>query len=748
MATLNYNTVEYNVVYIDPTLTESGDGSTPATALITLPNPLVNNTCYIMRRTSEETVIDMPQTKNSGLTHIILLGMPTSESQFYPLISDEVKTAWGSDTYKYANVRMNIASYTSTVANNLCFYENSIKYLVVENCYFFRDANSGSAYQFLGSMFYLGNSGYSQNVMFTNCKFGYSTYNLEDDDYLATNEKPATDTSKYPQAKCSGYVYVNTGENLKFDKCIFNWATYNKYNGESAEYYKQNEIIHIRNGVKEFYLLNSELNRLNLEAVGDYYSANRATGIVTETAKNNYTMKTIIKDFTLNFIFCKNLATQTGVRSVTLNDNYIEVENIKVNFKKMMNYDISSLDVTGTNPIIGLYNVRNILKINNFVCDATKDEELSFSGMPVLIFESSMYPVSSPESYVKNIDVKFPKDPVRILPTSTNVVSLHGTYYGYNSSGGWVQQDNSATQYQNYAKACICDNVNVESYKHKGYALYTSMAGVRSNHIDGKVYISNAVLDVDKINSYYSEGVNINISGNSYLKCNEYKADISRYTGKVNMSVTYPPNSIWINKSNVLLFNDVADTTNTPVARQMVHYCPNYITDGQYIARNPYTFAKSWTVTRTGSNSTASLRFNNNTLSTDPYPLVIGMSPTKGIQLLPSSTGKHQLSCYVALKNFDATELSDCANHLWLEIEVPETLENGTSITHTYTTKGLCWIPDTSTWSGDSDLSTFKITIPVDVKEITNPVNVKISYSLYSVLGFTYLDPDIKLTKI
>lgn len=748
MATLNYNTIEYNVVYIDPTLATAGDGSTPETALITLPNPLVNNTCYIMRRTSEETVIDMPQTKNSGLTHIILLGMPTSESQFYPIIPDDVKIAWGSDTYKYANVRMNVASYTTTPANNQCFYENSMEQLIVENCYFFRDANSGSAYQYLGMMFYLGKGSYTQDILFTNCKFGYATYNIEDDDYLATNETVPTDTSKYPQGKCAGYVYVYTAETLKFDRCIFNWVTYNYRNTENAEYYKCNEIINVREGAKEFYLINSELNRLNLQAITDFNSATHSTGIITEFNKNNYSDKTIIKDFTLNYIFCKSLSSHTGQRCLTINSNYTEIENVKVNFKKMMNYDVSSLDFTGTNPLIGIYNIRNALRVNNIVCDATKDESLSFSGIPVFFTEGNMYPISSPESYVKNITAKFPKEPVRIIPTSNNVLSFAGTHYGYNSDGDWAYNSQSVSQYHNYAKACICDNINVEAYKHKGQALYLYMVGARTDHIDGKVSINHSVLDVNKINSFYSEGTNITITGNSYLKCNEYKADISRYTGKVNMSVTYPPSSVWINKSNVLLFNDVADTTNTPGAKNMVYYCPNYITDGQYIARNPHTFAKSWTVTRTGSNSTASLRFNNNTLSSNPYPLVIGMYPTKGIQLVPSSTGKHQLSCYIALKNFDITEYANMSNRLWLEIEVPETLEDGTAITHTYTTKGICWTPDTSTWAGDSDLTTYKIALPIDIKEITNPVNVKISYSLYSVLGFTYLDPDIKLTKI
>ena len=236
MTTLNYNTIEYNVVYIDPTLTESGDGLTPITALITLPTTLVDNTCYLIRRTSEETVVDIPQTKNSGLKNIIFLGMPSSDSVFYPLIDDEVKTAWGSDTYKYANVRMNSASYTTTPTAGAVFYENSIQSLICENCYFFRDANSGTAYNYMSSMFYIDNGNYTTNLRFNNCKFGYSTYNLEDDDYLASNTSIAADTSKYPQGKCGAYIYIQTAQSMTFDGCIFNWVTYNRNNNASETY--------------------------------------------------------------------------------------------------------------------------------------------------------------------------------------------------------------------------------------------------------------------------------------------------------------------------------------------------------------------------------------------------------------------------------------------------------------------------------------------------------------------------------
>ena len=63
MATLIYDNVEFNIVYIDPTIASAGDGTTPALALSDLPNTLVDNTCYLMRRTNEETHVSLKQTK-------------------------------------------------------------------------------------------------------------------------------------------------------------------------------------------------------------------------------------------------------------------------------------------------------------------------------------------------------------------------------------------------------------------------------------------------------------------------------------------------------------------------------------------------------------------------------------------------------------------------------------------------------------------------------------------------------------
>ena len=56
MATMRYANIDFNVVYVDPSNSSSGDGSTPANALNALPTTaaaFADNTCYLIRRTAE-----------------------------------------------------------------------------------------------------------------------------------------------------------------------------------------------------------------------------------------------------------------------------------------------------------------------------------------------------------------------------------------------------------------------------------------------------------------------------------------------------------------------------------------------------------------------------------------------------------------------------------------------------------------------------------------------------------------------
>ena len=61
---MRYSNVEFSVVYVDPSKSSSGDGTTPAKALKSLPSTAAdfqNNTCYLIRRTAETLAAARPE---------------------------------------------------------------------------------------------------------------------------------------------------------------------------------------------------------------------------------------------------------------------------------------------------------------------------------------------------------------------------------------------------------------------------------------------------------------------------------------------------------------------------------------------------------------------------------------------------------------------------------------------------------------------------------------------------------------
>ena len=202
MSTLKYNGNEYNILYIDANIgANEGDGSTPSTALSNIPTTLTDKTCYIVRRQedNEVTYVDLPQSWYNSLYYIMFIGMPTSKDPLYSVMEESAKTAWGNDTGKYARIRCNMSTSRGTSSysidinntNNKCVFKtNSIRDFYASGCYFYRDGNGATARADGFANDYIFAFDYSSsfaNVTFNNCKFGYTQYNLENNDYINNN---------------------------------------------------------------------------------------------------------------------------------------------------------------------------------------------------------------------------------------------------------------------------------------------------------------------------------------------------------------------------------------------------------------------------------------------------------------------------------------------------------------------------------------------------------------------------------
>ena len=129
-----YSNVDFNVVYVDPSIETPGDGTTPESALKTLPavaSDFINNTCYLIRRTSEEAAVIIPNGENTNITNLLLLGMPDPSDLMYDFVPEEVKSAWGADSAKYANVKSVVADGRFQLPN--------LRVFLMHRIYLFRD---------------------------------------------------------------------------------------------------------------------------------------------------------------------------------------------------------------------------------------------------------------------------------------------------------------------------------------------------------------------------------------------------------------------------------------------------------------------------------------------------------------------------------------------------------------------------------------------------------------------------------
>ena len=761
MSTIAYDGITYSVMYIDPSIETAGDGSTPATALSNFPDVLVNNSMYVIRRTPETSYTSMKNTGNIGLKNILLIGMPKDKSDFfYNLMETSAIEAWGNDdAANYANVRMDSSRYPydgDTIHANSTgqvFCETSILTFYANNCYFYRSSDGASAYNSLHFMFYFG-SQVNSSITFEGCKFGYTQYDFDKKDFRVSNIDISTDTSTYPQYKCTGYVYISKARNVRIDKCIINQCTATPADNHYPNYTSRLPFragIYISN-CKQFEFTNNSLYKLFRNYDGNIYDGTNTSRMFATIEVQNSDGRSYYDNNLINIIFSSKTSAINYLRIIEDTKNVIDVNNTIVNFYKMKDTSLVSLTLQNARAII-YFNSYTQIRLKNLTCDNTENEdELYFKGLPVLYVEyNGLGMPGNPGSYIEKVNCKFKHD-ANVSVTNCNIIEL------VSPEGQWAKDNNnywnSGNAYinglsWNPSKTIIATDIHVDAPLNGGYAFNLYHVGVKTDYVGGRVYLSSSSLTANKIYNHFVSNAGLNVYGNSFLKVAEYEVNQTGYAGSVHLACdTNKDTSVWVGKSNARLFYENTSSNLYAKSQCSVLVCPNYLAEGQFFARNGTYLAKSWNVTRTGSNSAASIKFYNNTVnSDDTWPLYIGMEPTSGIEIVPSTVGKKMLTCYIALKNFHETDLPKCSRKCGVAVNVPETLADGTVTEHVYTSTGKLR-PDDSTWSNDTDLTTYRFEIPIEVKDVTNPIDVKLWYNWYDIDGFVYFDPDIKLTDI
>ena len=209
-----YSNVDFNVVYVDPSIGTAGDGTTPAGALKALPAnaaDFADNTCYLIRRTSESYATIIPNGENTNITNLLLLGMPNPSDLMYDFVPEEAKTAWGADEAEYANVKSVVADGRFQLPNLMVF--------LMHRVYLFRDGIDSNNYM----LYFYNSSDYKMCISFEHCKFGSRGINVDDPEYAG---------GALTQNRLKSYVYIYYARMLNIRDCVIHYAiTGNSSNG-------------------------------------------------------------------------------------------------------------------------------------------------------------------------------------------------------------------------------------------------------------------------------------------------------------------------------------------------------------------------------------------------------------------------------------------------------------------------------------------------------------------------------------
>lgn len=803
MTKLTYNGVEYNILYIDPRNTENpGDGSTPANALSNIPNPLVDKTCYLIRRCEDDNEyqqVDMPQSWWQELYDIMFLGMPTPDSPLWDLLEEDVKAAWGSDTGTWARVRCNMSEYTDwrnsvypdynsfdSTNVKILFKNNTLRNFIADGCYFFRDGGSGYVDDRdlnLDYMFAFTHSDKTANINFNNCKFGYQSYNFENELYLRNND--ITCDERYSQYKCKAYLFANALNSFVMNDCIINVVPGDFGDGSTSRWQYSREqvgtgkVFYIKNcnniilddiNYNVFYRDNYWYNNDYKDYQGFYFNNSDDD----EYYSINYGRKNLtINNLSINNIFKQrqdDTSSSTGWivkegdytgRIITYRGMEAHINNININWKVMGGGQVSGVRYNSGFEQLYLKS-SNILNVNGINVNYGNSNIKDFK---VAYFNTFGQTPGTINSKIKNVYIKM--DANGNCGLGSSILYLEANNDMYKNSSELIYnngfKDNST--FMNYSKSWIGDNIVIDAPNTNGRSLELYRCGVKSPYINGKVYLNSGTLDVDKLCNNISTSYGVEAVRNSYLKCNEYIANLSypAYTGQKQMSFELNGCcSAYVYKTNSIIFDENSTYTNYKFSSNNMLVCPNYILDGQFFARSDNAFAKSWNVLRSGSESedgssaNGSLRFNQNWCAQkdSPHYVIVGQEPYKGIQIQPQTIGKKVLTAYIACKNFDTSELDGGPFNCLIKVNCPEikTLEVDETktyvIDHTYESTPQGWKSSNSSWTNDSNLVPFKVEIPVEVFTTEEPINIQIWYNWYSVNGVTYVDPDFKLTDV
>ena len=686
---MRYSNVDFDIVYVDPSRGTGGDGTTPATALKSLPataSDFQDNTCYLIRRTAESASCTIPNGTNYDIKNLIITGMPMASDAMWELVPAAARTAWGSDSAQYANVQ--------STAPSGSFQLPYAQHFLLHRTYLFRDGINADNYilKFSNSSDYIG------CFSFQHCKFGSKGIDLD----LASYAGELT------TSRCKSYVYIYYARMVDISDCTINHAVTGNSSNAHGIYVYWSDVMNVQD-VRVYSAAWTDY--------GQYYPLylvyQYAKGIecnivnVTQTVRRNGSASHVPLLLSVQgyaSMRVKNVRIVTGTPLSSTRPSSYQIDNPIMYFGNVYEMNVDGIDATLSE------------------CWYCKSPVLSMSRC----YNSTYVPgVSKP---VRNVSVTLAETDGIGSPITYAYASQTGEGYAA------VVMNFSANEGSVYAKVPCVDGLTVRCYR--GKAFYGEGIRLTDATFEGSVFLRQSVADITSIRTWFP-GKAIHVSEGTHARVRSLVCNVENPTYTYNedpaVASTYSDNaSVFVDESNTALHPMAALSSKTSHIYQGIG-CNNEGAEGHFAFRCANGLCDTWSVHRQGGGASA-LKLSNNVCS-GADTMVLGRRPFNGMQILPTTTGRHILKAYIAFKGY--AKPAELYRQFFISVQIGEKTY--------YSTLHGRWADDpSSVWVNDSDLEQKVLEMPIDIPEVS-PVDVRVYFSWYSSGGFVYLDPDIKL---
>ena len=689
---MRYSNIDYTVLYVDPSKATNGNGSTPANALNALPTSvsgIADNTCYIIRRTAEAKACTLPSGTNNAVTNLMFIGMPMAADAMWDLVPQAAKTAWGSDTAEYANIQTTTASCSLQLPY--------IQQFVMHRVYLCRNGVDASAYllRFNNSSDYIG------CFSFDNCKFGSRGIDMNLSTYAA----------ELTSARLCGYVYIYYARMLSVTNSVINHGLCGYSSYGHGIYCRWADVMNVEN-VQVFSPASTSSSQgypLCLsESSGEGVECNIRN--VTQTIRRNGAsgqyVPTLLAVQGYIAMRLEGITVKTGTPLSAASPTSYQMSYAALSFQSVYELTAENLDLEYAD----CWNCR----------------------APVLQFSrcySSTY-VPGCDKHLRNIKVTLARE--NGIGTPLSYENASSTGYNYAAVSLEFSNDNADVK----AKVVQVDGITVRCPR--GKALYAESVRLTDGEFEGAVHLKASVADIRSVKTWFPgkavnayEGTHMRVRK---LECNLENTDYP-YNEDPAVGTSFSDNaSVFVDESNSGLRPMSATTLRAEHIYQGIG-CNNEGEDGHFAFRCANGLCDTWSVHRQGGGASA-LKIYNNSYS-GGGTMALGRRPFNGMQLLPTTTGRHILKAHIAFKGY--AKPAELYRHFFVSVET------GGKVF--YSTLHGRWSDDASAvWVNDSELTKLVLELPIDIAAV-QPVDVRVYFSWYSSGGFVYLDPDIELVE-